>query len=104
MYELHRDRVIHGTMVRGVEKERALHPELRKILKQSIDEFAASLDSDKNELIGDVFDRVILRGLPIDSEAERMIGSFVQAATALEKLSDDENWKRERRKRVSPNK
>ena len=40
-------------------------------------------DSDKNELIGDVFDRVILRGLPIDSEAERMIGSFVQAATAL---------------------
>ena len=73
-------------------------------MKQSIDEFAASLDSDKNELIGDVFDRVILRGLPIDSEAERMIGSFVQVATALEKLSDDENWKRERRKRVSPNK
>ena len=91
-------------MVRGVEKQRALHPELRKILKQSIDEFAVSLDSDKNELIGDVFDRVILRGLPIDSEAERMIGSFVQAATALQKLTDDENWKRERRKRVSPNK
>ena len=104
VYELHRDRVIHGTMVKGVEKERALHPDLRKILKQSIEEFAASLDSDKNELIGDVFDRVILRGLPIDSEAERMIGSFVQAATALQKLSDDENWKRERRKRVSPNK
>ncbi|MEC8669711.1 MAG: RNA methyltransferase [Candidatus Thermoplasmatota archaeon] len=104
VYELHRDRVIHGTMVRGVEKERALHPELRKILKQSIDEFASSLDSDKNELIGDVFDRVILRGLPIDSEAERMIGSFVQAATALQKLSDDEDWKRERRKRVTPNK
>ena len=77
---------------------------MRKILKQSIDDFAASLDSDKNELIGDVFDRVILRGLPIDSEAERMIGSFVQAATALQKLSDDENWKRERRKRVTPNK
>ena len=104
VYELHRDRVIHGTMVRGVEKERALNPELRKILKQSIDDFTASLDGDKNELIGDVFDRVILRGLPIDSEAERMIGSFVQAATALQKLSDDENWKRERRKRVNPKK
>lgn len=104
VYELHRDRVIHGTMVRGVEKERALNPELRKILKQSIDDFTASLDGDKNELIGDVFDRVILRGLPIDPEAERMIGSFVQAATALQKLSDDENWKRERRKRVNPNK
>ena len=104
VYELHRDRVIHGTMIRGVEKQRALHPELRQILKQSIEEFAASLDSDKNDLISDVFDRVILRGLPIDAEAERMIGSFVQAATALQKLSGDDNWKRGRRKRVTPNK
>lgn len=104
VYELHRDRVIHGTMIKGVEKERTLNPELRKILKQSIEEFAASLDSDKNDLIGDVFDRVILRGLPIDSEAERLIGSFVQAATALQKLSDNDNWKRQRRKRVSPTK
>ena len=103
VYELHRDRVIHGTMIRGVEKIRALNPELRQILKQSILEFSSSLDSDKAELIGDVFDRVILRGLPIDSEAERMIGAFVQATTALQKLSDDDSWKRERRKRVTPN-
>jgi len=103
VYELHRDRVIHGTMIRGVDKIRAVNPELRQILKQSILEFSSSLDSDKTELIGDVFDRVILRGLPIDSEAERMIGAFVQATTALQKLSDDESWKRERRKRVTPN-
>ena len=103
VYELHRDRVIHGTMIRGVEKIRAVNPELRQILKQSVLEFSSSLDSDKTELIGDVFDRVILRGLPIDSEAERMIGAFVQATTALQKLSDDESWKRERRKRVTPN-
>ncbi len=103
VYELHRDRVIHGTMIRGVEKIRAVNPELRQILKQSILEYSSSLDSDKTELIGDVFDRVILRGLPIDSEAERMIGAFVQATTALQKLSDDESWKRERRKRVTPN-
>ena len=103
VYELHRDRVLHGTMIRGVDKIRAVNPELRQILKQSILEFSSSLDSDKTELIGDVFDRVILRGLPIDSEAERMIGAFVQATTALQKLSDDESWKRERRKRVTPN-
>ena len=103
VYELHRDRVIHGTMIRGVEKIRAVNPELRQILKQSILEFSSSLDSDKTELIGDVFDSVILRGLPIDSEAERMIGAFVQATTALQKLSDDDSWKRERRKRVTPN-
>lgn len=102
VYELHRDRVISGTMVRGVEKERVITPELRKILKQAISEFSESLDSDKKELIQDVIDRVILRGLPIDSEAERLIGAFVQATTALQKVANDENWRRERRKRVTP--
>ena len=89
-------------MVRGVEKERVITPELRKILKQAISEFSESLDSDKKELIQDVIDRVILRGLPIDSEAERLIGAFVQATTALQKVANDENWRRERRKRVTP--
>lgn len=102
VYELHRDRVINGSMVRGVSKDRILSPELRLILKQAINEFSGSLDSDKNELIADVFDRVILRGLPIDSEAERLIGSFVQATTALQNLSGDDEWKRDRRKRVTP--
>ena len=86
----------------GVELERALTPQLRLILKQAIDEFAQSLDSDKQELISDVIDRVILRGLPIDNEAERLIGAFVQATTALQNLSGDEEWRRERRKRVTP--
>ena len=104
VYELHRDRIINGGHVKGVTKERSLSPELRRILKQSISEFCGSLEGDKNDLISDVFDRVILRGLPIDSEAERMIGAFVQAATALQKESGNENWRRERRKRVRPDK
>ncbi|DAC39196.1 MAG TPA: hypothetical protein D7H83_05185 [Candidatus Poseidoniales archaeon] len=102
VYELHRDRVINGASVKGVRKERSLSPELRQILKQSIAEFCNSLDGDKNDLISDVYDRVILRGLPIDSEAERMIGAFVQGATALQKQSGDLNWQRNRRKRVRP--
>jgi len=102
VYELHRDRVKHGVSVLGVDKNRAITPQLRKILKQSIDEFANSIDSDINELIADVFDRVIMRGLPIDSEAERMIGSLVQATTALQKVTGDDEWKRDRRKRVTP--
>ena len=102
VYELHRDRVINGASVKGVRKERSLSPELRQILKQSIAEFCNSLDGDKNDLISDVYDRVILRGLPIDSEAERMIGAFVQGATALQKQSGDLNWQRDRRKRVRP--
>ncbi|MFL2981940.1 MAG: RNA methyltransferase [Candidatus Poseidoniaceae archaeon] len=102
VYELHRDRVINGESVKGVRKERVLSPQLRKILKQSITDFCESLDGDKNDLISDVYGRVILRGLPIDSEAERMIGAFVQGTTALQKQSGDENWRRERRKRIRP--
>ena len=102
VYELHRDRVLNGEQVMGVNTNRALTPGLRQILKQSIDEFARSLDSNKNELVADVIDRVVMRGLPIDAEAERMIGAIVQATTALQKLEDDDEWRRERRKRVTP--
>jgi len=102
VYELHRDRVKNGLSVLGVEKNRVITPQLRQILKQSIYEFADSLDSDIGDLIADVYDRVIMRGLPIDSEAERMIGSLVQATTALQKVSGDDEWKRDRRKRVTP--
>ena len=85
-----------------MNSSKSISSDLRLILRKSIDDFCNSLDSDKSELINDVFERVILRGLPIDSEAERMIGAFVQAATALQKQSGDDEWRRNRRKRVTP--
>lgn len=104
VYELHRDRILNGASIKGVIKQRGLTPQLRQILKQSIEDFSNSLDTDINDLIADVYDRVIMRGIPLDTEAERMIGSLVQATTALQKVSGDENWKRDRRKRVTPSK
>ena len=101
-YELHRDRIINGLTVKGVKNQKAISSDLRLILRKSIDDFCQSLDSDKSDLINDVFERVLLRGLPIDSEAERMIGAFVQATTALQKQSGNEEWRRDRRKRVTP--
>ena len=95
---------MNGASIKGVIKQRGLTPQLRQILKQSIEDFSNSLDTDINDLIADVYDRVIMRGIPLDTEAERMIGSLVQATTALQKVSGDENWKRERRKRVTPSK
>ena len=77
---------------------------MRTILKQSIFELSDSLDSDKKELLQDVIERVILRGLPTDMEAERLIGALIQATTALELANNDENWKRNRRKRINPSK
>ena len=62
------------------------------------------MDTDKHDLVNDVIERVILRGLPTDLEAERIIGALIQATTALEYSNQNENWKRDRRKRINPSK
>ena len=104
VYELHRDRVISGTKVHGVKKERVITPELRVILKQAIEEFANSLPGDeiRSSQISDVLERVVLRGMPLDVEAQRLLSAFVDSTTALQKLNNDEDWLRNRRKRVTP--
>jgi len=73
-------------------------------LKQSIHEMTQAMDTDKQELVNDVLERVILRGLPTDLEAERIIGALIQSTTALEYSNKNDNWKRDRRKRINPSK
>jgi len=104
VYELHRDRMKNRNDIVGVVADRSLHPNLRTILKQSIHEMTQAMDTDKQELVSDVLERVILRGLPTDLEAERIIGALIQSTTALEYSNKNENWKRDRRKRINPSK
>ena len=40
--------------------------------------------------------------MPLDVEAQRLLSAFVDSTTALQKLSDDDDWLRNRRKRVTP--
>ena len=96
--------LFRSSNITGVVAEREMTPELRTILKQSVLELSKSLDTDKQELLQDVIERVIFRGLPTDLEAERLIGALIQATTALEFAKNDENWKRNRRKRINPSK
>ena len=37
---------------------------------------------------------------PTKDEVTRLIGGLIDATTSLQYLSDDENWKRNRRRRV----
>ena len=104
VYELHRDRVKNSKDIVGVVSERSLNPNLRTILKQSVKEMTDAMETDKQDLVNDVIERVILRGLPTDLEAERIIGALIQATTALEYSNQNENWKRYRRKRINPSK
>jgi hypothetical protein len=87
---------------KNLQIDRSLSPELRRLLRQSISEFAKSLEGDvhKKAMFEDNLQRTILRGLPIDNEVQRLIGAFVEATTALQKLSGNQEWMSSRRRRI----
>lgn len=74
----------------------------REVLKQALNEFSSSLlfEGTKGRMVSQTIERVMLRGLPNDDEAQQLIGALVKATTALQKVSGDEHWQRSRRKRV----
>ncbi|HIA39597.1 MAG: hypothetical protein CXX80_01450 [Methanobacteriota archaeon] len=108
LYELNRSVIADGQVEPGdplaqnLQLTRAISPDLRRLLRNSIDEFAAALDGDENKraMVADNLRRTILRGLPIDNEAQRLIGAFVEATTALQKLAGDARWRNSRRRRL----
>jgi TrmH family RNA methyltransferase len=108
LYELNRSIIADGQVESGdplaqnLQLTRAISPDMRRLLRNSIDEFAAALDGDENKraMVADNLRRTILRGLPIDNEAQRLIGAFVEATTALQKLADDARWRNSRRRRL----
>ncbi len=106
LYELHRARVIAGTggtgMPKVLEMERELNPEFRRILKKAIAEFSTSVDGDdiRKQQIKNTLDRVIMRGMPLDAEAQQLLSVLVEATTAMQKLSEDDEWRRQRRRRI----
>ena len=106
LYELHRARVIAKSGGRGMpdvhEMERELNPELRRILKKSIEDFSTSIQGDevRKKQINNTLDRVIMRGMPLDVEAQQLLSVLVEATTAMQKLSEDEEWRRKRRRRI----
>ena len=105
LYEIHRDRVKNETKsVTSGSNDKQMSAGTRKILRQAIEEFSLSCSGDdaKKSSIGNTLQRVVMRGSPLDTEAQRLIGSLVDATTALQKLSGDENWIKSRRRRIDP--
>ncbi|MDP7203079.1 MAG: TrmH family RNA methyltransferase [Candidatus Poseidoniaceae archaeon] len=82
--------------------EKPLDGGTRRILERSILELSESLtlEGTKSRMTQQTLKRTILRGLPSDDEAQQLIGAFVEATTAMQKVSDDEEWQRGRRRRI----
>lgn len=107
LYEIHRHHILVQGASEGVadhlQLERTISPEIRKLLRQAIREFSYSLTGDdaRKETYSTLFSRVIMRGMPLDTEAHRLLGAFVEATTAMQKQADDDNWQKKRRKRLN---
>ena len=108
LYELQRGRVLSNLgkdpgLPEIVPIARTISPELRQILNQSIDELGHALPGleERGESFSSVLKRSTHRSQPTEDEATRLIGGFVDATTALQKVNEDENWLKKRRRRVN---
>lgn len=107
LYELHRSRVRahqgqEPSMPDVVPLERVLTPEVRSVLHRAVDQYASALSWPDERKIS--FRQTLLRNLmkamPTDQEATRLVGGLVEGTTALERVVDDERWKKDRRRKI----
>jgi TrmH family RNA methyltransferase len=107
LYEIHRHHILVQGSSLGVadhlQLDRTISPEIRKLLRQAIREFGYSLTGDdkRKETYSTLLTRVIMRGMPLDIEAHRLLGAFVEATTAMQKQAGDVDWQKKRRKRLN---
>jgi TrmH family RNA methyltransferase len=71
---------------------RILDPELRRMIHDLSDDLAASVTvrEHKRQGIAETLKRVIMRGMPLDDEAHRILGVMTQARDALQEIPTEE--------------
>jgi tRNA C32,U32 (ribose-2'-O)-methylase TrmJ len=109
VYELHRRTVLtsQGTdsgVPDIVPLERSLNPTLRSILNKGINEFGAALpgNDERRESFAQNLRRSIMRSMPTEDEATRLIGGILDATTALQYVGGNDGWKSQRRRKITP--
>ncbi|HII11531.1 MAG TPA: RNA methyltransferase [Candidatus Poseidoniaceae archaeon] len=108
VYELHRYRVINAQgkdagMPDVVPLERALNPELKQVLLQTVKELAGALpgNDERRQSFQQSLMRSIMRSMPTQGEATRMIGGLLDATTAIQFVEGNEIWRSQRRRKIS---
>ena len=97
LYELHKQLLaeelgLQEGLPRTVEPQRLLDPELRRVLHEVCDELseAVSIDDGKRKGVAETLKRTIMRGMPLDDEAHRLLGVLIQSRDALMVLGEEE--------------
>tara|TARA_B100000287_G_scaffold390362_1_gene401180 strand:- start:2846 stop:3670 length:825 start_codon:yes stop_codon:yes gene_type:complete len=86
----------------SISIERILNPKLRQLLRVQLKELEDSLPwpEGRKHSIAKTFVRSIMRGNPTDLEVQQMLGVLIDSTTAIQYVNDNENWKRNRKRRV----
>jgi TrmH family RNA methyltransferase len=72
--------------------DRLLDPDLRRMIHELSDDLAAAVTvrEHKRQGIAETLKRVIMRGMPLDDEAHRILGVMIQARDALQETPAEE--------------
>ncbi|RAH13657.1 MAG: RNA methyltransferase [Methanobacteriota archaeon] len=108
LYELHKyhlkncDSEDPGIKKNSISKERNLDPKIRNLLRTQLQKLEESLPwpSERKHSIAKTFIRTIMRGNPTDLEVQQMLGVLIDSTTAIQFLNKNEDWKRNRKRRV----
>ena len=86
----------------SISIERTLDPKLRQLLRVQLKELEDSLPwpEGRKHSIAKNFVRSIMRGNPTDLEVQQMLGVLIDSTTAIQYVNNNENWKRNRKRRV----
>ena len=107
LYQLHSDRVKSqqgndSGLPAIVPLERSLSPNLRDKFLEAVEQFSSSVpgNQERKDSIKNSLTRMVMMSSPTKDEVTRLIGGLIDATTSLQYLADDENWKKNRRRRV----
>lgn len=89
----------------SISIERSLNPEIKKILRVQLKELEEALPwpKERKHSIAKTFSRTILRGNPTDLEIQQILGVLIDSTTAIQYSKKDDNWKRNRKRKVENN-
>ena len=82
--------------------DKSISPELRETFLKAVNEFsAASLgNAERQSSIKNSLTRMVMMSSPTEDEVTRLIGGLIDATTSLQYSSGDDNWRKNRRRRI----
>ena len=86
----------------SISIERSLDPKIRNLLRIQLKELEEAIPwpESKKHSVAKTFIRTILRGEPTNLEVEQMLGVLIDSTTAIQYANKDDNWKKNRKRRV----